>query len=79
MLHDIVEVKALHDYVLYLRFDDGRNGTVDLSKMVPFKGVFAKLKDKHYFSQVSINKESGTICWQNGADLAPEVLYQSIV
>ena len=79
MLHDIIEVKALEDYKLFLRFDDGKSGLVDLTKLVPFKGIFEKLKDKKYFSKVTVNQEIGTICWQNGADLSPELLYDNVI
>lgn len=75
MLVDIVEVKVLEDYKLFLRFEDNVKGEIDISKVVPFKGVFEKLRDKKFFSRVTINKEVGTICWENGADLAPCTLY----
>ncbi len=78
MLVDVTEVKVLDNYNLALCFEDGTAGQVDISKMVPFKGIFAKLKDTNYFKTVSIDKESGTICWDNGADLSPCVLYSEI-
>ena len=40
MLVDIVAVKVLDHYNLYLRFDDGKSGQVDISKIIPFKGSF---------------------------------------
>ena len=79
MLHDIIEVKALEGYKLFIRFDDGKSGLVDFTKLVPFKGIFEKLKDKKYFSKVTVNQEIGTICWQNGADLSPELLYDHLI
>ncbi len=71
---DVVEVKVVKDYQLFLRFQDGKSGIVDISKIVPFKGVFEPLNDKTFFSTVSINKDIGTICWHNGADLSPSYL-----
>lgn len=71
MLVDVIEVKPLSAYILYLRFEDGTSGEVDISKIVAFKGIFAKLADKKYFSTVKVNPEIGTICWENGADISP--------
>ncbi len=78
MLKDIVEVRPLRDCVLYLRFEDGAEGEIDLGKLIQFKGVFAPLKDQMRFEEVYVNPEMGTICWPNGADLDPYVLYSEI-
>lgn len=78
MLIDVVEVKPLSDYRLFLRFEDGLSGEIDISEVIEFKGIFAKLSDKSYFSRVKVNPEIGTICWENGADLAPEFLHENI-
>jgi Protein of unknown function (DUF2442) len=78
MLVDIVEVKPLPSYKLFIKFEDGASGEVDITQIVPFKGVFAKLADKEYFNTVHVNKDIGTICWDNGADLSPCVLYEMI-
>lgn len=75
MLYDIVEVKVTEKYRLHLRFENGVEGEIDISEHVPFKGIFAKLKNPAYFSTVAINKELGTIVWENGADISPEYLY----
>ena len=75
MLYDIVEVKVIRNYVLFLRFENDVQGEVDISKLVPFEGVFAKLKSQKYFATVTVNKELGTIVWDNGADLSPCLLY----
>ena len=68
----------LDGYKLYLQFDDGVNGEVDISKLVPFEGIFKPLRDKNYFVKVTVNPDIGTICWENGADLSPTYLYQQI-
>ncbi|MBW4520819.1 MAG: DUF2442 domain-containing protein [Scytolyngbya sp. HA4215-MV1] len=75
MLKDIVAVKPLADYQLFLRFEDGIEGVVDISQLIPFSGIFAPLQDLDHFTQVQIHPELGTIVWQNGADLDPDVLY----
>ena len=78
MLKDVVQVECLNDYRLRLHFEDGVQGIVDVSELVQFTGVFAPLKDKAYFAQVSVNADIGTVCWPNGADLDPDVLYAAI-
>lgn len=78
MLHDIVEVNSLGSYRLRIRFDDGVEGIVDLSKRIQFDGVFAPLKDPEYFSRVRVHPELGTVCWPNDADLDPVVLYSLV-
>ena len=75
MLKDIVAVKPLAGCQLWLRFEDGIEGVVDISQLISFSGIFAPLQDLAYFAQVQIHPELGTIVWQNGADLDPDVLY----
>ncbi len=78
MLFDIVEAKVVKNYILYIRFEDGLSGQIDISSIVPFEGVFSPLKELSYFATVRIDKDLGTIVWDSGADLAPDVLYQII-
>lgn len=75
---DVINVKVLEDYKLHLQFEDGCAGEIDISKIVPFEGVFKQLEEKAFFDRVFVNPEIGTICWENGADLAPSLLYKSI-
>lgn len=78
MLVDIIEVKVIKDYVLYIKFEDGVEGEIDVSKIIPFKGIFSKFKDPKYFSTVKLNPDIGTIVWDNGADLSPDFIYSLI-
>ena len=75
MLLDVVEVKPLGEYRLYVRFEDGASGSVDVAKLVNFQGVFAPLRDQAFFDQVRVDPDLGTIAWPNGADIDPVVLY----
>ena len=78
MLRDIVEVKPLDDYQLYLRFEDGVEGVISLKDLIPFEGVFAALGERSFFERVQVNAELGVICWPNGADLDSDVLYAGL-
>jgi len=75
MLKDIVEARPAGEYKLYLRFEDGVEGQIDLSKLIEFKGVFAPLRDVQEVAKVRVDAEHGTVSWPNGADLDPDVLY----
>jgi hypothetical protein len=76
-MNDVVEVRYAHDYTVWLRFQDGTCGEVDISQS--FKGpVFEPLRDVAYFKQVRVDPELGTIVWPNGADVAPETLYDRL-
>lgn len=74
---EIIEAKIIKDYVVELVFDDLTRGTVDLRKFLG-KGIFKDLLDKKKFSQMKVDAELGTICWPNGADIAPDRLYFEI-
>jgi len=78
ILKDIVSVKPLEKYQLYLRFEDDVEGVVNISEMVEFTGVFAALENQEYFNMVKVNPDWGTIYWDCGADLDPDVLYSTI-
>jgi hypothetical protein len=78
MLKDIVAAKALGDYRLYLRFEDGVEGVLDLAPHICFHGIFEPLADPSYFAQVRVDPELGTVAWPNGADLDPDVLYARV-
>ena len=75
MLMDIIAARALGDYRLHLRFEDGVEGVVDLAALLSFQGIFEPLRDPAYFAQVRVDADLGTVAWPNGADLDPDVLY----
>ncbi|MDB9509222.1 DUF2442 domain-containing protein [Microcystis aeruginosa CS-338/01] len=79
MLKDIIEVKPLNNYQLYLKFEDNQEGIINLEEIIEFVGIFQPLKDLDFFKTVKINPDWGTIYWENGADLDPDVLYSLIM
>ena len=77
MILHVTEVKYLHDYVIWVRFNDGASGKVDLSAELEGE-VFGPLQDKALFKTVKVDPFMQTIVWDNGADLAPEFLYDQL-
>jgi hypothetical protein len=76
---EVVFVKHLGGTVLHVTFDDGAEGEIDLSKRLRLDGVFAPLNDPNYVAQVRVDEDGGTIAWPNGADIAPETLYEKLL
>ena len=69
----VVEAEYRGEFRLRLVFNDGVEGTIDFSEWL--KGpVFQPLHDREYFSRFFL--EGGTVAWPNGADIAPETLYE---
>lgn len=73
----IEAVQPLPGYRLEVTFADGVHGVVDLSD-VPHKEVFALWGEPGYFEQVRVNAETGTVCWPNGEDVAPDYMYDEV-
>ena len=73
----VVTVVPTGAFVVHLGFTDGLQATVDLAPWVAGKGgVFTALQNADSFAQVTVDREAGTICWPNGVDLDPDVLYE---
>ena len=75
---DIVHVEHLGRHRLKLRSEDGTTGVVHVAQLVRSTGVFESLGDLGYFARVRVDPDLGTVCWPNGADLDPDVLYAEI-
>jgi hypothetical protein len=75
-LNDVIAVEYRHDFTYRITFDDGLEGDVDLAEFVEGGPVFEPLRDPEFFRRARV--EGGTICWPNGADIAPEVLYERV-
>lgn len=75
MLREVRSVYPVRNRYLVVEFDDGQYRIVDVQPLL--KGpVFEPLKDPALFKQVRVDPDAGTVVWPNGADLAPEVLYE---
>ncbi|MBM3942328.1 MAG: DUF2442 domain-containing protein [SAR202 cluster bacterium] len=77
MITRITKMKYQSGYRIWLEFQDGRQGEVDLEPEL-WGEVFEPLKEKQFFKKVRLDKELNTITWDNGADFSPEFLYQMV-
>jgi hypothetical protein len=69
----LIEARYVRDYVIWLRWNDGSQGEVDLREELDGP-IFEPLKDQSYFRAFTLSPEMHTLVWPNGADLAPEFL-----
>ena len=74
---DIIEVKVLRDYYIYLKFKTGEEKVYDMTKCVEEIEYYKKLKKRKYFENVKPRGE--TVEWKNGEDVCPENLYYDSV
>ena len=63
------------DFKVYLVFQDSTEGTVDFEDWLEGP-IFKPLRDQALFRRFFI--EAGTLVWPNGADIAPETLYETV-
>ena len=73
MFIEVIKAEYLDGYRLLLQFNNGEKRIVDLSNSLR-GSVYVPLKDINYFKQFSI--KFNTVEWENGADFAPEYLYE---
>ncbi len=77
MIPGVVEAKYVQEFTIHVRFSDGTEGDIDLSQEL-YGEVFESLKDTANFKCFTIHPEFHTLCWPNGADFAPEFLYEKV-
>ena len=75
MFVHVVEARYVRDYTVWLRFNDGTSGEVDLSAELDGP-VFEPLRDIETFKRFNIAYH--TLSWDNGADFAPEFLREQV-
>lgn len=75
MFLHVTGVTYLDAYRLRLEFNNGMIKDVDLKDEL-YGEIFAPLKDLALFKEVAVNPDTNTIEWPNGADFAPEFLYE---
>ncbi len=73
----IVACKARPNYRVWIQFDDGLEGEVDLSHLAG-KGIFKAWESTDFFNKVHVDPKTDTLSWGNDMDLDPYVLREQI-
>jgi hypothetical protein len=76
MIH-VENARCLHDYVIWLRSNNGAGGEIDLESKLA-REMLAPMKDLDAFRKFQVDAEFQTIVWENGADLTPEFLHENL-
>ena len=75
-MNDVIKIEYKKGFVYHIVFDDGTSGDMDFSEYIGRGPVFEPLREPAFFKRATV--EGGTISWPNGADIAPETLYEKI-
>ena len=70
----VLEAEPCGAHSLRLLFDDGTRKRVNVAHFLEGP-IFEPLCDPAYFSRMTVDPIAGTVVWPNGADFAPEALY----
>jgi hypothetical protein len=73
-LPSVVRAEYRGGFRIHLTFNDLSERTVDFRPWL-HGPVFEALKDPAYFREFFV--DGGTVAWPNGADIAPETLYEA--
>jgi hypothetical protein len=76
MKWNVVEVKPEPHHRLFVRFQDGVEGHVQLHPH-QLTGVLSPLRDEQFFAQVFI--DYGAVAWPGDIDLAPDAMYAEVL
>ena len=76
----VVELKVREPYRIWVRFDDGAAGEVDLSDSAALGGIFSQWSDEDYWRSAHIVTDSGAVAWGDGSevDVCPRSLYLDV-
>ena len=77
-MHKVTACKAEDDYKLWLRFDDGLEGSVFLGNLLEI-GAFKLWRDVREFEKVVVDPDSSTVTREGGIRLDPEILYRDVL
>ena len=74
-LPSVIHAEYRGDFRICVTFNDGTAETIDFQQWLEGP-IFEPLKDPAYFRRFFV--EGGAVAWPNGADIAPETLYEAV-
>jgi hypothetical protein len=74
----VTTAEYLEGYKINVSFSNGESGVVDLEAAL-WGPVFEPLRDLRAFRRFTVSDVLHTVSWDNGADFAPEFLYDKMV
>ena len=76
----VVELEVREPFQIWVRFDDGAAGVVDLSDSVSVGGIFAQWSDEGFWRSAHIVEDTGAVAWGDGSkiDVCPLSLYLDV-
>ena len=77
-MHRVTDCRASEDYRLWLRFEDGVEGSVFLGNLLEI-GAFRTWRDVTHFCRVVVDPAEATVVWEGGIRLDPDILYQDLL
>jgi Protein of unknown function (DUF2442) len=77
-MHRVTECRASRDYRLWLRFEDGLEGSVFLGNLLEVD-VFSVWRDVDQFCRAAVDTETATVVWDAGIQFDPDILYQDLL
>ena len=75
-LPSVIRAEYRDGFRIHLTFNDNSERTIDFRPWLEGP-IFEPLKDPKYFQRFFL--EGGTVVWPNGADIAPETLYDASI
>jgi hypothetical protein len=75
LLPSVIRATYEGGFCIHVTFSDNVQGTIDLQSWLEGP-IFEPLKDRSYFQRFFL--DGGTVVWPNGADIAPETLYEAV-
>ena len=76
-IRGVVSARYLGDYRVWLKFDNGQEGVIDLEDDL-WGDEHEALRDRTLFSGLYVETGRATLAWENGSDFNPEYLYNKL-
>jgi hypothetical protein len=74
----VTECRASRDYRLWLKFEDGLEGSVFLGDLLEV-AAFSAWRDVDLFCRVAVDRNAATVVWESGIRLDPDILHQDLM